>query len=316
MHSLAEWLTASRARAFISAGLLAFLALLVPFCTWLPGAFVVLLALRGSSPLGDWAAALVAGCTLAWWVLLAGAGPVPALLVSIALVLPPLLLGRLLQRGGSLNLAFQLVTLAALVMLVIVHAVLADPPGVWRPLLEKFAAELDRVGIVIQNVGSGRRPQDANLIEASAARMWGVVAWLLLLNTMVAVFFGMFWAGTLERVAKLGPQFRQLKAGKTLAVAALAAALLAVLFRWNLALDAAWMFLGAFVLQGLAVLHAARAAVGVSGAWLGVTYVLLFVPFTTLFVMSALAIFGFMDNWVPLRERFKAPPGSGPSGGA
>ena len=319
MHRLAEWLTASRVRAVVGAALLAFLALLVPFCTWLPGAFVVLLALREGRPLADWIGALVAGGTLAWWVLQAGAGPVPALLVSVALVLPPLLIGRLLQRGGSLNLGFQLATLAALVFLVVVHAVLSDPPGVWRPILEKLAAELDRVGAVMQNVGSGRRPQDSDLIQASAARMWGVVTWLILLNTMVAVFVGTALSGVLARVERLGPAFRELKAGRTLAVAAIVTTLAAALFRWNLAADAAWVFLGAFVLQGLAVLHAARDALGISVFWLVATYLMLFWPFwpyTTVFVQGALAIFGFMDNWVPLRERFRARPGSGPSGGA
>ena len=277
------------------------------------------LALREGRPLADWIGALVAGGTLAWWVLQAGAGPVPALLVSVALVLPPLLIGRLLQRGGSLNLGFQLATLAALVFLVVVHAVLSDPPGVWRPILEKLAAELDRVGAVMQNVGSGRRPQDSDLIQASAARMWGVVTWLILLNTMVAVFVGTALSGVLARVERLGPAFRELKAGRTLAVAAIVTTLAAALFRWNLAADAAWVFLGAFVLQGLAVLHAARDALGISVFWLVATYLMLFWPFwpyTTVFVQGALAIFGFMDNWVPLRERFRARPGSGPSGGA
>ena len=315
MQRIADWLTASRSRALIGAGLLAVLALLLPFGSWLPGALVVLLALKGSTPVSDWLVTVVAGVTLTWWLLLAGAGIVPAGLVSIALVVPPLLLGRLLARGGSLNLAFQLATLAALGFLVVVHLVLADPPGVWRPVLEKLAAELDRVATVMSNVGSGRRPQDSDLIEASAARMWGVVTWLLLLNTMVTVFVGMYWFGLLSRVARLGPAFRQLKAGRTLAMFAVAVTVLTITFRWNLPADAAWVFLGAFVLQGLAILHAAREALGLSGAWLGVTYVLLFMPFTTLFMQGALAVFGFIDNWFPLRERLAARGGGGRSRG-
>jgi hypothetical protein len=33
-------------------------------------------------------------------------------------------------------------------------------------------------------------------------------------------------------------------------------------------------------------------------------------------VQGALAVVGFMDNWVPLRERFRARDGRGPGGGA
>jgi hypothetical protein len=304
MQSFIEWLSASRVRALMGAALLAFLALLVPFGSWLPGALVVLLALRGSRPLPDFGAAAVAGGMLFWWLTAAGLGLVPSSLVSIALIVPPLLVGRLLARGSSLNLAFQLATLAALGVLVFVHLVIADPPGVWRPFLEKLAAELDRVAAVMSNVGSGRRPQEAELIEASAARMWGVVAWLMLLNTMVAGFVGLYWEALLVRRPRLGPAFRELKAGRTLAAIALVVTLVTVVFRWDLPADAAWVFLGAFVLQGLAVLHSARESLGLGAAWLVGTYLLLFLPVTTLFVQGALAVFGFMDNWYPLRPRF------------
>jgi hypothetical protein len=317
MQAFAEWLTASSARALAGAALLAFLALLLPFGSWLPGALLVLLALR-TGPVPDWAAAVVAGLTLLWSLFSAGAGPVPAGLVTLALVVPPLLIGRVLGRGGSLNLTFQIATLASLGFLVVVHAVLADPPGVWRPFLEKLAAELDRMGAVISNVGSGQRPQDVDLITASASRMWGVVTWLLLLNTMVAAFVGLWWSGLIAGKARLGPAFRELKAGRTLAVLALVVVVLTLTLQWDLPADATWVFLGAFVLQGLAILHAARETLGLSGVWLVGTYVLLFIPFTTLFVQGALAVFGFVDNWYPLRERFAARrsrpgnPGSGP----
>jgi hypothetical protein len=315
MQSFIEWLSASRLRALLGVALLAFLALLVPFGSWLPGALVVLLALRGSQPLPDWGAAAVAGGMLVWWLAAAGLGPVPSALVSVALVVPPLLVGRLVARGGSLNLAFQLATLAALSVLVVVHLVIADPPGVWRPFLEKLAAELDRMAAVMSNVGSGRPPQETGLIEASAARMWGVVAWLMLLNTMVAGFVGMYWEALLAKRPRLGPAFRELKTGRTLAALALIVTLVTVLFRWDLPADAAWVFLGAFVLQGLAILHSARESLGLGTGWLVVTYVLLFVPVTTLFVQGALAVFGFLDNWYPLRPRFavrRGGQGDGP----
>jgi hypothetical protein len=314
MTAFAEWLTASSARALAGAALLAFLALMVPFGTWLPGALVVLVALL-ARPVPDWLAGAVATGVLLWSLLSAGAAPVTAVLAAAALIVPPLLVGRVLARGGSLNLAFQLTTLAALAFLVVVYAVLSDPPGFWRPFLERLAAELERMGAVVSNVGSGRRPQEADLIAASAQRMWGVVTWLLLLNTMVAAFVGLWWSGLLAKAARLGPAFRQLKAGRTLAIAAVVLTGLTLVFQWGFTADATWVFLGAFVLQGLAVLHAARDAFGLSGAWLVATYVLLFVPFTTPFVSGALAVGGFLDNWVPLRERFAGrprPPGDGP----
>jgi len=312
MPSLPERFTASPSRAYAAAVLLAFLALLLPFGSWLPGALVVLLALRHSLPVPDWTVAAIAGTTIAVWLFaITGLGFAPSFLVSAALVAPPFLIGRVMARAGSLNLAFQLATLAALGLLVVVHVVLADPPGFWRPVLERFAAELDRAGIVLSNVGSGRRPQDSEFIESSAAQMWGVVAWLLLFNTMVAAFVGLFWDGTLERAARLGPAFRSLKAGRTLAALAVVTTVLTIAFRWSLPVDAMWVFLGAFVLQSLAVVHAARASIGFSVGWLAAVYMLLFVapvvlPRTAVFVQGGLAVFGFIDNWFPFRARFTA----------
>lgn len=307
MQTFAEWLTTSRARALVGAALLAFLALLLPFGSWLPGALLVLLALR-AGPAPDWLAGLVAGLMLAWWLASAGAGPVPVLLVALALVAPPLAIGRVLARGGSLNLGFQLAVLGSLCFLAIVHGVLADPPGVWRPFLESLAAELDRMGVLMSNVGSGRRLADTQLIAELASQMWGVVAWMLLWNTMIAVFVGLYWSGVVANAPRLGPAFRELKAGRTLAIAAVLAVVLMLALGWEFPADATRVFLGAFVLQGLAVLHAARDGLGFSTAWLVATYVLLFVPFTTLFVSGALAVFGFVDNWYPLRQRFGAKP--------
>lgn len=305
MQIIAEWLTTSRARALSGAALLAFLSLLLPFGSWLPGALLVLLALR-AGPGPDWLAGVIAGAMLAWWLTNAGAGPVPVALVSLALVGPPLLLGRELARGRSLNLAFQLATVGALVLLVVVHAVLADPPGVWRPFLEKIAAELDRVGILVSNVGSGRGPSQSDLIEASAARMWGVVAWVLLLNTMIAGFVGLYCAGLLAKAERLGPAFRDLKAGRSLATLAAVVGLISLASGWGWPTDATWVFLGAFVLQGLAILHSACKTLSLGTGWLALVYVLLFIPFTTLFVQGALALFGFVDNWFPLRARLAA----------
>jgi hypothetical protein len=44
--------------------------------------------------------------------------------------------------------------------------------------------------------------------------------------------------------------------------------------------------------------------------------VLLFLPLTTLFVQGALAVFGFVDNWLPLGVRFprRAPTDKGRDG--
>jgi len=302
IKTCAPWIVSSAPRAYLGASALAIVAmLLMPFGLWLVGGLIVLLALR-QGPVADGRMAALAGVILAGWLYATGIGPVPAVLIAAAATVPALLLGRLQARSGSLNLVFQLATVAAIGFVIVVHGVLADPPGVWRPLLERVAAELDRMGAVMSTTGLAR-DQEANFIQASAERMWGVVSWLLLLTSMVSVFLGIYWEGRVERIAKLGPMFRQLSAGRTLAVLGLVALVGTVGFQSGLAADAALVLLGAFVLQGLAVLHAAHYAYGLSTAWLVAPYALVFGGFTTAIMLVALAVSGFVDNWFSLRRR-------------
>jgi hypothetical protein len=307
MKALADWLVASRFRAIVGAVLLSVVAATPLFLYWCPGALIVLLALRKSSPLSETVAALVAALTLSWLLLSVGAGPVPAVLLAVALIVPPLLVGRLLARGGSLGLAFQFTTLAALAMLAVVHAMLSDPPGVWQPFVERLAADLDRVATMMSNSESGWHPRGEDLREtASAIVNWGVVAWILLLNTMAAGIVGLYAHGRQTGVARLGPEFRALSAGRTLAFTALAVALLSLIFRWQFAADVSRLFLGAFVFQGLAFAHSAREVLGFSSGWLAGMYVMLFLPIAAFFVQGILAVLGFLDNLLPLRLRLRA----------
>ncbi|GEM_PF-123874 len=311
MQRLLDWLTASRVRVLLGAAVCVLLSytLLIPMCVpgALPGAFVVWLALRADQPGADWQAALVATGTLAWLLLPLGAGPVATVLAGVSLIGPPLLVGRLLARGGSLALAFQLTVLATLLVLGAVHVLLADPAGVWQPLVERFAAELDRFAATMANGGSDWHPSTAELHAAAAAIVsWGAVAWLTLLNAMAAACLGLYLHGRQTGQPRLGPQFRALKAGRTIAVVALALVAVAIGAHSGFATDASWVLLGAFGLQGLSLLHAAREALGFGTAVLAATYVLMFVPLVSVAVQSGLVIFGYFDNWLPLRARLGA----------
>ncbi|MBS0373412.1 MAG: DUF2232 domain-containing protein [Proteobacteria bacterium] len=306
----APWIAGSRTGAYLGAVVLSVAAiLLMPFGLWLVGGLVVFVRLRGG-PVSDARMALATGLLLAFYLYAqVGIGPVAAALIGVAATLPALLLGRLAARGDSLRPVFQIATLGALAFVVVVHVVLADPPGVWRPFVERAAAELDRMGTVMSHAGLAQ-PDEQNFIQASAQRMWGVVSWLLLLTAMISVFLGTYWQGRMTNRALLGPKFRELAAGRTLAVLALVALGATVVFRSGLAADASLVLLGALVLQGLAILHAACYAYGLGTPWLVFLYALLFSGLTTAIMLIFLAISGFVDNWFPVRGRFPARQGA------
>ena len=312
-RSFAEWATDSRVKTLACVFASAWLALIVPFAPWLPGALIVLLALVHSPVSSLYALVLAAAALLG--LLTPATGVWPAALLAIALLLPQYLVGRLLRRGASMNVCFQFTALAALAMLVVVYLVINDPAGVWRGLLTQWAESLDRFASMMSNAGSGRRVDEQQIMEASAARLWGAVGWLLLLNTMVSALVGQYWARAKGHVAGPGSSFGELSAGRTLAVAFLVCAVCAALFTSGFCTDALMVFGGVFVLQGLSILHSGLLAFGFGGVGLGLGYaggflvfllVSLSLPALALAVQFVLFASGFFDNWYALRPRIWA----------
>jgi len=309
----ADWATDSRVKTLVCVFASAWCALAVPFATWLAGALVVMLALVQSPVTSGYALVLSAGALMG--LLTPAVGVWPAALLVIALLVPQYLIGRLLSRGATMSVCFQFTALAALAMLVVVYLVINDPAGVWRGLLEQWAQSLDRFASMMSNAGSGRRFDEQQIVEASAARLWGAVGWLLLLNTMVSALVGQYWARSKGFVPAPGSSFSELSAGRTLAIVFIVCAVCAAVFTWGFCTDALMVFGGVFVLQGLAILHTALLSLGYGGVSLGLGYaggfflfllVSLALPALALAVQCVLFFSGFVDNWYALRPRIRA----------
>ena len=174
-RSFAEWVTDSGWKAAACVFLSAWLALILPFALWLPGAMVVLVALVASPVSSGYALALAGAALLG--LLMPATGLWTAVLLATALLVPQYLIGRMLARGASMTVCFQFAALAALGMLVVVYGVIADPPGVWRPMLEQLAQSLDRFAATMSNASSGHRLDEQQIVDASAAHLWGAVGW-------------------------------------------------------------------------------------------------------------------------------------------
>lgn len=313
-RTFAQWLTDSRTTTLVCVFAAAVLATRVPFALWVPGAVLVLVSLVPSqvTPLSALlvAAAAIVGLTIE------AVGPWPALIVATCLLVPQYLLGRVLARGASPNLSFQLTSVAALAILVLIYLVLADPAGVWRSVKEEIMPTLNRVADMMDNAGSGHRLDDSQIVEESFARAWGLVTWLLLLNTMVSVLFGVYWARGKGYEPVGGASFSSLSAGRTLAYGGLLTAACVVVFSsWRLPTDALLVFFGVFMLQGLSILHSAMLAMGFGGVSLGLGYAAGFlvfllaalaVPALSWLVQCLLVVSGLIDNWLPLRDGLRA----------
>jgi hypothetical protein len=287
--SFASWIADRPGSAIVVTGLLGLLPLFgLGFAFFLPGAVPALVMLMR----GPRAGLLVAAgasllLALAMW---AFGRPIPVgFIYSLWVLGPPLALGLLLRRSGSLALCLQVAVLAGAVMIVLLHAMLGDPERFWAPFVRDLAEEMQRRGLPMDLEEDG-------LIETLARTLWGWVTVLTVLLAMCALFLARWWQTRPQRAGHFGAEFQQLRLGVVLGVAAAVAIVASLLSTQPLVDDLARLFLGALVIVGLAAAHRFKAAGRLGGPWLGLIYVLLVLaaPIT----VAALAGWGFVDNWL------------------
>jgi hypothetical protein len=287
-RSLAKWLIENLGGAVVVTALLGLLPLLgVGFAFFLPGAVPALVVLKRDTRLGLGVAFGASGL-LAASMLLFGRPMAVGLIYSAWVLGPPLALAILLRRTESLSLCLQVATLVGALLLVVLHVSFGDPEQFWAPFVRDLAQEMQKHGLPTEMFDEG-------LAETLARTLWGWVAVLTMLLAMLALFLARWWQSLPEHVGAFGAEFRQLRLGRVLGLAA------AVIVGWSLVDDQALvddigrLFLGALVIVGLAVMHRTVDLGKLGTVWLWVTYALLVVLPPV--AVAGLAGWGFVDNW-------------------
>jgi hypothetical protein len=294
-RSLAQWLAGNPVGAVVATGLLGLLPLLgVGVLFFLPGAVPALIVLvRGERQgviVAFGASLLLAAAMLAF------GRPMPVGFIYSAWVLgPPLLLAVLLRRTESLSLCLQVATLVGAVLLVVLHGSLGDPQQFWAPFVRDLAQQVKSSGLGVDLEKDG-------LADTLARTLWGWVAVLTMTLAMCALFMARWWQSLPERAGEFGAEFRQIRLGRALGLAALVVIGVSLFTQQALVDDIGRLFLGALVIVGLAAVHRAVAEDKLGAMWLWVTYATL--VFVAPFAVVGLAAWGFVDNWL----RSQPPP--------
>ncbi|MGL6222976.1 MAG: hypothetical protein ACRC6L_05275, partial [Steroidobacteraceae bacterium] len=110
-----------------------------------------------------------------------------------------------------------------------------------------------------------------------------------------ALFMARWWQSLPERAGEFGAEFRQIRLGRALGLAALVVIGVSLFTQQALVDDIGRLFLGALVIVGLAAVHRAVAEDKLGAVWLWVTYATL--VFVAPFAVVGLAAWGFVDNW-------------------
>jgi hypothetical protein len=296
MHrAIAAWLTE---RPWRAAGVIAFfgvLTQLVPPLTVFVCAIPVLSVLRFDARNGAIVAAI--GTATASWITYSLASTVmTGTFIGIVLMFfGPLALGVLLKRTGSLNLCFQVAVLAIGVLLAVVHAVLPDPVGFWKPLLLQMLDSMQQAGLKIEG--------DRNVLVAGwAPAMWGALGGLTLATLFGSMLLGRWWDSLVRAPGAFGAEYRNLRLGVALGVVVTVVFVLALVTNSPLISALAWVAFVALAFQGLAAAHRSRAGGRLNRGWLAAIYVLLVVPLSSMLTMFVLATWGFADNWLRPRR--------------
>ncbi len=264
-RSLAQWLAGNPVGAVLLTGLLGLLPLLgVGVAFFLPGAVPALIVLVRGERQGV-IVAVGASLLLAAAMLLFGR-PMPVGFIYSAWVLgPPLLLAILLRRTDSLSLCLQVATLVGAVLLVALHVSFGDPQQFWAPFVRDLAQEMKTRGLPMDLEKDG-------LADTLARTLWGWVAVLTMTLAMCALFLARWWQSLPEHAGSFGAEFRQVRLGRVLGVAAALIIGASLFTQQALVDDIGRLFLGALVLVGLAAAHRAVVA-GQAGGGVVVGYV-------------------------------------------
>jgi hypothetical protein len=202
-------------------------------------------------------------------------------------------IGALLQRAGNLTLAFQAAILFALLLVAAVTLLGPNPRQLFDPVITELTEILRASGATSQ--------------EVAAVESWGGILLTAAVFSQIVgpLLLGYWWLAIASGQKVFGREFRALKLGRTLGVAATAVIALGLVFDAPLVQNLTALALSGCVVQGFAVLHAwAHARRWHVGVIIPV-YVLLVTPLMIL-VLLALGGLGLVDNWFDLRARLQA----------
>lgn len=290
MKSVAAWLVARPQNAVFALAA----TLLMPLLQVFSGAIMVLLVLQLGVRLAV-IEGLLAGGLLALVALLAGAAAIDVVLTVVLTLLPAVLLGLLLQVSRSLVLTMQVAAiLAALAMLGFQLAV-SDPVAFWQPMLTALTelAKSNQLYAQAEILESQPRLAADMMSLAAVLTRWTVYTVYLLLGYRAF--------SLLTGQGEYYGRFRDLDFGRVIALTLVVASVIAWVLGLNWLQNVAVVLFAVFWLQGLAIIHWLHGEQLLPAFVVVTTYALMLI--LHIFLIIALAIFGYTDAWFGFRRR-------------
>ena len=286
MQALAAWLVARPQNAVLGLAV----TLLLPAPQLTSGVIMVLLVLAQGTRLAVIEASVAAAALLAVSLIL-GASVASIVTLMAGTWLPVLLVAVLMVNSRSLTLTMQVSVILAVMAMLGFYIVVADPVAFWQPYLTMMAE------IVRQN----SLELNTELLNAEVMTVSATLALWMLYIAGLLLGYGLYKKLPAE-TADYG-RFRNLNFGRVIAFTLALVSLLAFLVDVNWLSNLAFVMFVVFWIQGLAIVHWMHAEGLLPLAAVIAVYILL--PLLQVLLITALAIFGYMDAWFDLRRRIK-----------
>ena len=286
MQALAAWLVLRPQNAVLGLAV----TLLLPAPQLTSGVIMVLLVLAQGARLAV-IEALIAAAVLLTVSLLFGVSIVSMVALMLGTWIPVLLLAVLLLGARSLTLTMQVSVIVTVVALLGFYIVVDDPVAFWQPYLVQMT-ELARQNNLQLNT---------ELFSAEVMTISAVLAfWMLYI---IGLLLGYALYGRLPGETAAFGRFRDLNLGRVIAFTMALASVLAFLVDVTWIQNMAFVMFVMFWVQGLAIVHWLHGEGILPLAALIAVYALL--PFLQVLLMTALAVFGYVDAWFGFRRRMK-----------
>jgi hypothetical protein len=286
VQALAAWLVARPQNAVLGLAV----TLLLPAPQLTSGVIMVLLVLAQGTRLAVIEASVAAAALLAVSLIL-GASVASIVTLMAGTWLPVLLFAVLMVNSRSLTLTMQVSVILAVMAMLGFYIVVADPVAFWQPYLTMMA------DIVRQN----SLELNTELLNAEVMTVSATLAFWMLYIAGLLLGYGLYKKLPAE-TADYG-RFRNLNFGRVIAFTLALLSLLAFVVDVTWLSNLAFVMFVVFWIQGLAIVHWMHAEGLLPLAAVIAVYILL--PLLQVLLITALAIFGYMDAWFDFRRRIK-----------
>jgi hypothetical protein len=201
--------------------------------------------------------------------------------------------GALIRRAGNLVLAFQAAVLFCLAAVLLLGVIEIDARPFFEPAIRELVALLP----------SETPPEQVAFVEQRTAAV--LLASAVFLQVTGALLLGSWWAFLAAGEKRFGDEFRQLKLGRLLGVAATVSIALGLVFDAPVVQNLTLLGLLAFLVQGVAVLHAWAHAKQWHPMLLAALYLLLLMPGLNVLIVLPISMMGLVDQWFDLRASLR-----------